>query len=47
MTTIDELRDLTFYIIRKLNDLIINLTTPTPPPPRRVIPDNFPCLSIE
>ena len=47
MTTIDELRDIVFYIIRKLNDLIINFTTPEPPPPRRVIPDLFPNLTID
>ena len=32
MTTIDELRDIVFYIIRKLNDFIINVTTPQQPP---------------
>ena len=34
MTTIDELRDITFYIIRKLNDFIINVTTPQQPQPQ-------------
>ena len=38
MATIDEVRDIVFYIIRKLNDLIINFTTeqaqPQPPQPR-------------
>ena len=33
MTTIDKLRDLTFYIIRKLNDLIINLPIEEQPQP--------------
>ena len=50
MTTINELRDLTFYIIRKLNNLIINLTTPEPPPPpppRREIPNLFPHLTLD
>ena len=48
MATINELRDLTFYIIRKLNDLIINLTTPEPPPPpRREIPNLFPNLTLD
>ena len=47
MTTINELRDLTFYIIRKLNDLIINLTTLEPPTPRREIPNQFPNLTID
>ena len=31
MTTIDELRDITFYIIRKLNDFIINVTAQPQP----------------
>ena len=34
MTTIDEIRDITFYIIRKLNDLIINFTREEQPQPR-------------
>ena len=47
MTTIDELRDIVFYIIRKLNDFIINLTREEQPPPRRVIPNQFPNLTID
>ena len=35
MTTIDELRDIVYYIIRKLNDFIINVTTQ--PQPRQPI----------
>ena len=38
MTTIDEVRDIVFYIIRKLNDFIINFTReqqPQPQPQRR------------
>ena len=38
MTTIDELRDLAFYVIRKLNDLIINFTTQQPQPQLRPRP---------
>ena len=38
MATIDEVRDIVFYIIRKLNNLITNFTTeqaqPQPPQPR-------------
>ena len=34
MTTIDELRDFTFYVIRKLNDLINNIIQPPQPPPQ-------------
>ena len=38
MTTIDEVRDMLFYILRKLNDFLVDLTTeipqsPQPPPP--------------
>ena len=32
MTTIDEIRDIVFYIIRKLNDFINNFTTEQQPP---------------
>ena len=40
MATIDEVRDIVFYILRKLNDVIVNLTTEPPrrftrEPPRR------------
>ena len=37
MTTIDELRDIVFYILRKLNNVIVNFTREEPqpqPPPR-------------
>ena len=34
MTTIDEIRDIAFYVIRKLNDLIINFTTEQQPRPQ-------------
>ena len=34
MASIDELRDIVFYIIRKVNDVIINFTPPQPQPPR-------------
>ena len=27
MTTIDEIRDITFYLLRKLNDFLVDLTT--------------------
>ena len=50
MASIDELRDIVFYVIRKLNDLIINFTReeqPQPQPQRRVIPDQFPNLTID
>ena len=49
MTTIDKLRDITFYIIRKLNDLIINLPIEEQPEPETiVIPNQFPSnLSID
>ena len=33
MASIDELRDIVFYILRKLNDVIINYTREEPPPP--------------
>ena len=42
MAIIDEVRDIVFYIQRKLNDVIVNLTTEPPrrltiePPPRRL-----------
>ena len=32
MTTIDEIRDIAFYVIRKLNDFINNFTTEQQPP---------------
>ena len=36
MASIDELRDIAFYVIRKLNDLIISVTTqPQQPQPQR------------
>ena len=34
MASIDELRDIVFYILRKLNDVIINYTREEPQPPR-------------
>ena len=34
MTTIDEIRDIAFYVIRKLNDLIIKFTTEQQPRPQ-------------
>ena len=34
MTTIDEIRDIVFYVIRKLNDLIINFTATQQPQPQ-------------
>ena len=36
MASIDELRDIVFYIIRKVNDVIINFTTPPQPQPPRL-----------
>ena len=42
MTAIDEIRDITFYIIRKLNDIIINFTREEQPPPRRVMENPLP-----
>ena len=52
MTTIDEVRDIVFYVLRKLNDIIINFTReeqpqPQPQPPRRVIENQFPDLTIQ
>ena len=48
MATIDEIRDITFYIIRKLNDIIINFTREEQPPPRRVMENPLPNdLTIE
>ena len=50
MATIDEVRDIAFYIIRKLNDVIINFTReeqPQPQPPRIVIDNQLPNLTIE
>ena len=44
MASIDELRDIVFYIIRKLNDIIINFTREQP---RRVIANQFPNLTID
>ena len=46
MTTIDEIRDIVFYVVRKLNDVIVNFTTEQPPLPiheeiediRRILP---------
>ena len=32
MTTIDQIRELAFYLLRKLNDFLVTLTTETPPP---------------
>ena len=43
MASIDELRDIVFYILRKLNDVIINYTREEPQPPRF----NFPRRSEE
>ena len=47
MATIDEVRDIVFYILRKLNDVIVNLTTEPPrrftrEPPRRFIREEQP-----
>ena len=42
MATIDEIRDIAFYIIRKLNDIIINFTREEQPPPRRVMENPLP-----
>ena len=38
MASIDELRDIVFYIIRKLNDVIINFTREEQPQPRPPTP---------
>ena len=42
MTTVDEVRDILFYLLRKINDFLVDLTTETPQPqpqpqPRRTI----------
>ena len=34
MTTIDQVRELSFYLLRKLNDFMVALTTEAPPPLR-------------
>ena len=48
MTTVDELRDILFYMLRKLDDFLVDLTTeipqpqqpqPQPQPPTRMISD--------
>ena len=52
MTTIDEIRDIVFYIVRKLNNVIVNFTTEQPPLPtheeiediRRILPPTPPPL---
>ena len=46
MTTINELRDIVFYIVRKLNDVMVYITTQQQP--RRIIEDPFPSdMTIE
>ena len=37
MTTIDEVRDIAFKIIRKLNDFVVDLTREEEPAPRRIV----------